>query len=166
MSRDIDLLVKINESQGATVAMTVTLADDELAKIFEPRASTTTERFRALRELHDAGIDTGIWALPLLPWIGDSDENLDAIFSMAKDAGVQWMCWSGMTLKPGRQKREFLGVIGEHYPELLDGYTRMFANENYYGMPDIPALKDMRVENIMEKGKKFAKKYGIRHQGW
>ncbi|MHA1227328.1 MAG: radical SAM protein, partial [Candidatus Hodarchaeales archaeon] len=48
--RDIKLLKKINESSYANVAFSITLGDNSIQKIFEPRASSTNERFEALRQ--------------------------------------------------------------------------------------------------------------------
>lgn len=164
--RDLDILRKINADAGATVAMTVTLADDGQRAIFEPRASPTPERFDALKTLHDAGIHTGIWFMPILPWIGDTDENLDAVFRKAKESNVEWMVWSGMTLKPGRQKAEFMGVIGKHFPELLPRYRILYRKDHKYGHPDASAALEMGLEDPWHKAKKYADKYGIVSKGW
>ncbi|MBI5000486.1 MAG: hypothetical protein HZB92_03020 [Euryarchaeota archaeon] len=164
--KDLDLLVKINRSQGATVAFTVTLADERLQKIFEPNASTTSERFDALKALHEAGIHTGIWALPLLPWIGDTDGNVEGIMKGAKGAGVEWIICDGLTLKPGRQKDAFLRVIGQHFPELLPKYQRMYSNEDRYGAPDVGAARALGLDNPWSKGKRFAGKHGIEYKSW
>lgn len=164
--RDLDLLRKINDSHGATVAMTVTFADDSLRAKFEPGASTTIERFEALGVLHEAGIHTGIWSLPLLPWIGDTDANVDAIMAGAKDAGVEWIICSGLTLKPGRQKEAFMRLIARDFPRLVDNYVRLYSNENKYGTPDMEAARAMGLADPWLKGRKFAVKHGITYKSW
>ncbi|MFH0815690.1 MAG: radical SAM protein [Methanobacteriota archaeon] len=164
--KDLDLLRKINVSQGATVAMSVTLADESLREKFEPGASTTQERFETLRTLHESGIKTGIWALPLLPWIGDTDVNVDAIISCAKESGVDWMIFSGLTLKPGRQKEAFMRLIAKDFPGLEEKYRRLYANESKYGTPDLEAARAMGLPDPWLKGKRMAKKYGIAYKSW
>ena len=134
--RDLDLLKKINEETYAGVNYSITLADEETQKIFEPGASRTGERFEAVKILREAGISSGIYLCPTLPFIGDTDENMKAIFSAAKDAGAQFVqCW-GLTLKPGRNKDEFLDIIKEHFPALLPDYTLLFANNHKQGNVD------------------------------
>ncbi|MFX0095130.1 MAG: radical SAM protein, partial [Candidatus Hodarchaeota archaeon] len=54
--RDLDLFKQINAHSYANVCFTITLANDDLQKIWEPNASSTTERFEALKILRDAGI--------------------------------------------------------------------------------------------------------------
>ncbi len=164
--RDLDLLKKINEGAGATVAFTITLADDGIQKIFEPRASTTSERFQALKRLNDEGIHTGIWALPLLPWIGDTDENMTAIYQRAKEAGVEWIISSGLTLKPGRQKEEFFRTLGEHFPGLVEKYSRLYSNNNKYGQWDAIEAKKLGLANVMIKGRSLSQRFGIRVGSW
>ncbi|MCK4757865.1 MAG: hypothetical protein KAS67_05395 [Thermoplasmata archaeon] len=164
--RDLDLLKLINESSKATVAMSIAFDSDEVQKIFEPNASPTSERFETLVALHKEGIHTGIWAMPLLPWIADTDENMDAIFMRAKKAGVEWMLADGLTLKPGRQKDQFMRVIGEYYPDLLPKYEKLYSNNNKWGIPDIPIAASLGMENTHEKGKRYAGKYGMEAKGW
>ena len=74
--RDLDLLKKINEDSYVCACFTITLSDEETQKIFEPRASTTNERFEAVKKLREEGIHSGVYCYPALPFIGDTDENL------------------------------------------------------------------------------------------
>ena len=82
--RDLDLLKKINGETYANVSFTITLADEKVQKIFEPRASTTQERFEAIKTLREEGIHSGVYFYPTLPFIGDTDENMQAIYNQAK----------------------------------------------------------------------------------
>lgn len=164
--RDIDLLKKINEKARATVCMSICLSDDGLARIFEPRASTTSERFETLKVLHGAGIHTGIWFMPILPWIADSDENIDAVFKRAKEVGVEYIDCGGLTLKPGRQKKGFFKVIGDHFPELLEKYTLMYGNDDKYGAPDKEQIRKLEVPDLRAIVKKAGDEYGMRIWIW
>ena len=159
--RDLDLLKKINDAAGASVALTITLMGDEKRKIFEPRASSTEERFDALKKLRNAGIRTGIWAMPLLPWIGDSEENITGIFKKAKELDVQYMACAGLTLKPGRQKEGFFTVLQKHYPELVEKYNMLYSNNNKYGMPDLSMCARFGVKDIRVMARQLHKKYNI-----
>ena len=134
--RDLDLIKKIHEETYAGVNYSITLADEETQKIFEPGASTTSERFEAVKTLREAGIPSGIYLCPTLPFIGDTDENMKAIFAAAKEADAQFVqCW-GLTLKPGRNKDEFLDTLKEYFPDLLPRYTRLYGKNYKQGNPD------------------------------
>jgi len=62
--RDIDLLRNYEKIE---VGFTITTADDEIRRIFEPKAPPIEERVKALEKLHFAGIKTFVMIAPLLP---------------------------------------------------------------------------------------------------
>jgi DNA repair photolyase len=61
--RDIDLFKK---SDNIEVGLSVTSADDEIRKLFEPHAPPIKERIKALEELHLAGLRTYAMIAPML----------------------------------------------------------------------------------------------------
>jgi len=62
--RDMGLLT---EAPGLEVGLTITTADEDIRRLFEPKAPPIEERLRALEELHRAGIKTFAMIAPLLP---------------------------------------------------------------------------------------------------
>jgi DNA repair photolyase len=62
--RDLDILKNGNHFE---VGFSVTTADDDIRKLFEPNAPAIKERLRALDELHRAGISTFAMIAPMLP---------------------------------------------------------------------------------------------------
>jgi DNA repair photolyase len=62
--RDIDLFRRSNKIE---VGLSVTSADDEIRKLFEPSAPSIKERIKTLEELHLAGIGTYAMIAPMLP---------------------------------------------------------------------------------------------------
>lgn len=62
--RDLDILKK---GAAFEVGLSVTTADDDMRKLFEPNAPSIKERLRALDELHRAGIRTYAMIAPILP---------------------------------------------------------------------------------------------------
>ncbi|MFX0151757.1 MAG: radical SAM protein, partial [Candidatus Hodarchaeota archaeon] len=116
--RDLDLFKKINKDSYACVSFTITHTNEKIQKIFEPRASTTQERFNAIKKLRQEGIHSGIYFYPVLPFIGDTDKNMKEIYHQAKSVDSEFVYCCGLTLKPGRSKKEFLDTIQSHFPEL------------------------------------------------
>ena len=127
--RDIDLWKQVNARGGFNLYISLTFADDRLRQIFEPGASSVSERVEALRVFKEAGCRVGVMAMPLLPHISDTEENVRALFDMLLDVGVDFVMPAGLTLRPGRQKDFFLAVIEERFPDLLETYTALYANE-------------------------------------
>lgn len=156
--RDIDILKEINKIAFANVVFTITLHDDEKRKIFEPKASSTYERYDALKEFRKAGIPGGVMATPIIPWIGTTYENIEGLVTEAKSADAEFIVLAGMTLKPGRQKDYFLSVVRKRFPEYYDKIKSAYANDNRYGIP----LGNKLPVNTMALGHEICKKIGIR----
>ncbi len=87
VTRDIDLLRLLAESEAASVAVSVTTLDAELAKRLEPRASPPARRLAAVEELTQAGIPVHVLMAPVIP--GLTDHEMPALLSAAARAGAQ-----------------------------------------------------------------------------
>jgi DNA repair photolyase len=159
--RDIDILKKINKETYACVNFTITLNDEKIQKIFEPRASTTTERFEAIRQLRKEGIHCGIYSYPALPFIGDTDENIQAIYQRAKDVGTEFIYSSGLTLKPGRSKNEFMHTLKQFNPDIYEKYEQLYGNNNKYGHLDVEQFKKFKLKRPIATGYKYGYELGI-----
>ncbi len=130
---DLDLLKKVNQETHAGVSLTITLADKGISKIFEPGASGPEERFHTIQQLREAGINSGVYLMPILPFIGDTDANLDTICSKAKASGAEFVHAWGLTLTPGRNKEEFFHTLEDYFPKMLPKYRLLYGNNDRYG---------------------------------
>jgi len=62
--RDVDLL---KEAHALEVGLSITTANDDIRKIFEPRAPSIMERLRTIDELYRQRLRTDVMIAPLLP---------------------------------------------------------------------------------------------------
>ncbi len=62
--RDLDIL---KESKDIEAGLSITTANDEIRKIFEPYAPPVEERLKAIEALHQNGIKTYVMIAPILP---------------------------------------------------------------------------------------------------
>ena len=159
--RDIDLLRDIHRDSFSRVAFTVTLANEKDQQIIEPNASTSQERFEALRLLRKEGISAGIYITPVIPFIGDTDENLHSIFQSAKEADAEFIITGGLTLRPGRNKNEFFDTLKIHYPEIYPKYKKIYGNNHRGGQPDPQIALEYGLIDIVKTGYQMSKKYSI-----
>ncbi|OLS29156.1 MAG: hypothetical protein HeimAB125_22950 [Candidatus Heimdallarchaeota archaeon AB_125] len=159
--RDIDLLKKINEDSYACACFTITLADEKTQKIFEPNASSSLERFEAVEKLREEGIHSGIYFYPTLPFIGDTVENVTSIYKTAKEVGAEFIyCW-GLTLKPGRNKNQFMTTIQKHFPDYYPKYKELYGNEDKYGNLDSKKFEEMGLVWPEIRGYKLGYEMGL-----
>ena len=126
--RDLDILTRINNKTKAVVQMTLTTADDELCRKIEPGVCPTSRRFEVLSACRDVGIPTVVWFSPLLPFINDTQENLDGIIDYCARAGVKAiLCFGiGLTLREGNREY-FYKALDRYFPGLKERYQKTFG---------------------------------------
>lgn len=131
VTRDIDVLKEINRNASVLVNITITTADLKLQKLIEPYASTTHERFKALKALNDNGIKAGIILTPILPFINDTIDNLDEIIKMCVTHNVHHIfAMFGMTLRD-IQKDYYYEKLDKDFPGLKKKYIETYKNKYY-----------------------------------
>lgn len=142
--RDLEILKRINEKTKAVVQMTLTTADENLCKIIEPNVCSTKERFAALKVLRDNGIPTVVWMCPILPYINDTRENIEAILQMCIDAQVRGViCFGmGLTLRDG-SREYFYRQLDRRFPGLKERYIREYGDR--YEVPSPHSDELMRL---------------------
>lgn len=154
----MDLLKEIHERAFANIVFTITCANDEVQRVFEPKASTSSERFAALKEIRREGLYGGVMATPIIPTIGDNIENMTELVKATKSANGEFIQFGSMTLKPGRQKEYFMRVINRRYPDNYNTMKRIYENNNTYGQPIWKRLP----ANVMVQGRNVCKEFGVR----
>lgn len=136
VERDFDLLEAIHRKAGVILSFSIQSVDEAVRETFEPGAAPIAERWRLLRRAHQLGFGTGVMAMPVLPGISDQPEAIDALAAEAADSAVDFLCFGGLTLRPGAQKAAYLQVLRERIPSLLDGYERIFSSHRASGAAD------------------------------
>jgi DNA repair photolyase len=86
VTRDIDLLKRFETVQ---VNMTVTTDSEEVRKAFEPLCPSNKVRLKAIKEIHDAGIQACITMTPLLPVINPEEFTKDLLHTGVEKFVVQ-----------------------------------------------------------------------------
>ncbi len=123
VERDIDVFKKFRKIE---VGITLTTLEDW--KNFEPRASNPEGRIKALRKIHEAGINTYVFLGPVLPYITDKDLN----GIMEKISFVDEVMVDRLKIKSGN----WLGirkVLVNKYPDFLEGFSKaVFEDNGYY----------------------------------
>ena len=151
--RDLDILQEINSKTKAVVQMTLTTVDEELCKIIEPGVCTTSRRYEVLKELRQAGVPTVVWMTPILPYINDTRENIQALLNMCVDAGVRGIIWfgAGVTMREGNREY-FFRQLDRHFPGMKERYLHDFGLNYVYGSPREKELSAMVKETCEKQG--------------
>ena len=151
--RDIDLLEKINEKTKAVVQVTITTADDELCKMIEPNVCPTSRRVEVLEKLKERNIPTVVWFCPILPYINDTEENVNRIMDCCIDADVKGVLNMGMGLSLRKGNREyFYRKLDEKFPGIKEKYVREFGDSYFIHSSDNRKLRGILRKRCDEHG--------------
>ena len=126
IERDIDILKRINERSRAIVSFSFSSVDDGISAVLEPGVPPPSARLETIERFKDAGIACGMFLLPVIPFVTDTAESIEQSVGAARDAGIDFIIFGGMTLKEGRQKDYFINATKERYPELAAKYQRIY----------------------------------------
>ena len=151
--RDLDLLKKINEKGKVVVQMTITTADDELCSILEPNVCPTSRRVEVLKTLNENGISTVVWLCPILPYINDTEENINAILDYCIESNVYGiLCFEmGLTLRKGNREY-FYRKLDENFPGLKERYIEEFGNDYVLPSPNNSKLMSIFKKRTSQNG--------------
>lgn len=154
--RDLDLLREINDRTKCVVQITLTTYDEELCKKIEPNVCTTKERLHVLRELQKAGIPTVVWLCPILPFINDTEENIQGILRGCAEMGVRGViCFGmGLTLRDGNREY-FYRQLDRLFPGMKEKYIKTYGVQYEINSP--------RNEELMALFHKFCEEHGMLH---
>jgi DNA repair photolyase len=129
--RDLDLMQQINRQSRALVCFSISSVDEQISRIFEPGVPSPRERLETLKYFKARGIPCGLFLLPVIPYVTDRIELLEEALRQAKDVGVDYLIFGGMTLKEGRQSSHFLNTLSRHRPELLPTYRKIYTGDRW-----------------------------------
>lgn len=133
--RDLDLIKELAEVTSVNIACTITCLEDTVQKIIEPNASKSMDRFKVLKKIkEETKANIGVHLMPIIPLVTDSHENLDAIYHIASDIGVDYVLPGTMYLR-GKTKPHFLNNIKEYdfhlYQQLYELYRKGSLSKDY-----------------------------------
>ena len=133
VTRDIDILKKISKHSPVLIKVTITTFDDALCKKIEPNVAPSSERFKAIKMLSEAGIYTGILLMPILPFVNDNEDNIRNIVRGAYEAGAKFIYAYGMGMSLRTNQRiYYYEKLNEKFNDrsLVKRYIESYGN-NY-----------------------------------
>src|SRR5581483_2606364 len=104
IERDVDVLQQLNRDASVSVAISVPIWDQDLARAIEPGVATPRRRVQAIETLAKAGIPVGVMVAPIIPAV--SDEGMGEVLEAARNAGARFAGYVLLRL-PGSVKDVF-----------------------------------------------------------
>ncbi len=128
VTRDFDIL---QGHSNCDVSCTLTTMDEQLRFRIEPGASPTRERIAALEEACNRGIAASAFLGPFMPGLSDTDDALDALISAVAPLPLTHFHADKLNRRPGVWN-SLVPFLKRYHPEHLDGYRRLFFDEEEY----------------------------------
>jgi len=155
--RGLDVISEINRRSCACVLFSIIRGDsEEYGATFEPYAPRIEGRFRAMREIAQSGIMTGTAFMPVLPYICDSDSNLETVVRKTAEHGGRFVLAAGLTMS-GAQANYYLETLKRYNPELVKKYKELYEDAyspidaNYVGRIGLRVRDLCRKHGILDR---------------
>ncbi len=87
VERDIDLIAPMAAKGLASIYVSITTLDRQIARRLEPRAAAPERRLETVRRLSEAGIPTGVMVAPMIPAL--TDHQMEQILEKAYQVGAR-----------------------------------------------------------------------------
>jgi DNA repair photolyase len=171
VTRDLDLLKDIRENailpidlagklkHKVFVTFSFSTIDDKVAKIFEPGATPPSIRLKTMETVLQNDFHSGVSMMPLIPYISDTTESLNDMFSTFKKIGANYVMPASITLfgnSGADSKTLMFRAIEKHYPQLLEKYHQFFDRSN--------EMPDFYTKAFYKKMTELNKQYEIPHR--
>ncbi|MEU5241412.1 Rv2578c family radical SAM protein [Streptomyces lydicus] len=128
--RDLELLRQAAAVTDIGISVSVGFLDRELWRTVEPGTPAPDRRLDVVRTLTAHGIPCGVLMAPVIPFLGDSPEQLRATVRAVAEAGAGSVTPLVLHLRPGAREW-FMAWLGHHHPRLVRRYEAMYADGAY-----------------------------------
>jgi DNA repair photolyase len=150
--RDIGPLQECAEVADVGTNVSVGFVDRELWRSLEPGTPSPQKRLEVCAKLNAAGIPCGVLMAPIIPFLSDGDEQLEATVKAIAETGATHVSPIVLHLRTGAREW-YLQWLEEQHPDLLPKYRAIFPKSAY-------APKAFQHE-ITAKVQALAQRYGI-----
>ena len=166
LRRDLPLLVEANEHVQVDLAMSIAVFDDDLQDTVEPGTPTAKARLATVTAAREAGLRCDVFMMPILPYLTDTREHLDAALAQIKAAGASSVLYTALHLRAGT-KEWYMQWLEREHPELVEKYRFMYYGTNAYAPKDYrkwlaAKIKPLIRKHGLEQGREDSTTGGVR----
>lgn len=115
--RDYDLINELSQITYINIAATITTMDEEVRKKVEPGGAPSADRFAMLKQLRKTNASIGVHVMPIIPYLTDTRENIEALCINTRECGAHYML-PGVLYLRGDTRKVFFDFIQNDYPQL------------------------------------------------
>jgi len=149
--RDLDLLTQIAHTGFLNVVITLPTLNEDLRKRIEPNAPSVEKRLQMIQTLHEAGITTGVTAIPLLPFITDQKEDIHDLIKTVADQGADYVIVDILNFR-GEAQTRFCEFLNTYDPNLIGQYDELY---------ETPYCAKSYTKRIRQQANSFINQYQV-----
>ncbi len=150
--RDLDLLTEAAQVTEVGLNVSAGFIDKELWRTLEPGTPSPERRLDVCKTLTDAGLRCGVLMGPIVPFLSDSPEQLEAAVRRIADSGAVHVTPIVLHLRPGTREW-YLRWLNDHHPELVRRYLRFYGRGAY-----APKAYQSKISGQVRE---LARRYGV-----
>ena len=150
--RDLDLLTEAAQVTEVGLNVSAGFIDKELWRTLEPGTPSPERRLDTCKTLTEAGLRCGVLMGPIVPFLSDSPEQLDAAVRRIAASGAVHVTPIVLHLRPGTREW-YLRWLNHNHPELVRRYLHFYGRGAY-------APKAYQSE-ISGQVRELAQRYGV-----
>ena len=153
--RDLNLIAQASQKSRCCVSLSITTLDEKLAKLLEPNTPSPKRRLEVVNKFADAGVTTGIWISPIIPYVTDSEENIAKIIEASVENGAMYILGGALDM---RNPIGFYQFLEEHFASLVTKYDRLYkvGDKRYTYYP-----KESYLYGLYKQFISLCKRYGV-----
>lgn len=170
ITRDIELLKDIDTNailpsdlvtrlaRGVILSVSISTLNENISNFLEPGAIAPSRRLELVKQLKGQGFLVGVNAMPLLPYISDTEEEIEKIISAAKDCQADYILIGGLTLfgsGPADSKTLLYKFLDRYDPALLAKYHKLFGDRFY--------LPSHYLQELKQRADKLCARHNLRN---
>ena len=130
LRRDLPLILEAAKRVPVSLAVSLAVGDPLLHRQVEPGTPSPQARLELVAAIRKSGLDCHVMVAPVLPYLTDSVEHLDALLSDIAAAGASGVTVFGLNLR-GSTRGWFMSWLTHDYPHLVARYRELYRRGAY-----------------------------------
>ncbi|MGA9493416.1 MAG: Rv2578c family radical SAM protein [Mycobacterium sp.] len=130
LRRDLPLIAEAAGHIPISLAVSLAVGDPELQKQVEPGTPSPQARLALIAMIREAGLNCHVMVAPVLPYLTDSTDHLDALLGQIAAAGASGVTVFGLHLR-GSTRGWFMSWLSQAHPRLVGRYRELYRRGAY-----------------------------------
>jgi DNA repair photolyase len=130
--------------------MSIAVFDDALQDSVEPGTPSAKARLATVSAVREAGLDCSVFMMPILPFLTDTREHLDAALADIRASGASTVLYTALHLRPGTKEWYFQWLEREH-PHLVERYRYMYYGTRSYAPKEYRQWLAAKITPLIRK---------------